>query len=116
MADLTMNLAGLPPSVAHRVMRTIKQEDAAAYALGVLDQIKLKKFYDQMAVPGMNTDIGRQNMVISHGQRLAAYRQYGQKCFADSDFSRFLLKKHPEYQVKDVGTKVQSGWTPQSNG
>lgn len=111
MAELTFNLQGLPPHIAKRVIATIRSEDAAAYALGVIEQRRLKQWYDNAAVAGLNTDIGRQNMVMSHGQRLAAYRQYGQMCFADPDFAPFLLRKHEDYRVKDVGTRVQSGFT-----
>lgn len=116
MADLTVNLANVRPEVRHAVLRNLKHEDAAAYALGVIDQIRLKKFYDLHAVPGMNTDIGRQNMVISHGQRLAAYRKYGQMCFADPEFAPWLLKKDDIFRVKDVGTKIQSGFTGLGDG
>lgn len=112
--ELSVNLAGLPPHIAQRVIKTVRSEDAAAYLLGVLEQRKLKQFYENNAVPGMNTDFGRQTMVMSEGQRLAAYRQYGQMCFADPDFAPWLLKKNEDFRVKDVGTKIQSGWTANS--
>lgn len=111
MAELTLNLQGLPPHIAQRVIHTIKREDAAAYALGVIEQRRLKQFYDQAAVPGMNTNLGRQNMVMSQGMRLQAYRQFGQMCFADPEFAPWLLKRDDVFRVKDVGTKIQSGFT-----
>jgi len=109
--ELSVNLQGLPPQIAHRVIATVKREDAAAYAMGVLEQLKLKRFYDAIAVPGMNTEYTRQTMCLSEGQRREAYRTYGQLCFADPDVARFLLKRHEEYRVKDVGTRIQSGFT-----
>lgn len=109
--ELTMSLKGLPPAVAQGIIKTIRREDAAQYALGVIEQRKLKKLYDQLAAPGFNTDLGRQNMVMSPSQRQEAMRMYGQLCFADPDFAKFLLKHHEEFRVKDVGTRVQSGFT-----
>lgn len=109
--ELSFSLQGLPPGVAHSVIKTVKREDAARYALSVIEQRKLKKLYDQLAQPGFNTDLGRQTMVISQGQWYEAMRLYGQTCFQDADFARFLLKHHDEFRVKDVGTRIQSGYT-----
>lgn len=111
--NFSVSLKGLPPAVAQSVIKTIRREDAAQYALGVIEQLKLKRMYDQLAVPGFNTDLGRQTMVISQSQWQLAMAQYGQLCFTDPDFARFLLKKHEEFRVKDVGTRVQSGFTGQ---
>lgn len=109
--ELTLNLKRLPPAVAQSVIKTIKREDAAQYALGVIEQRKLKKLYDALAVPGFNTDLGRQTMCLSRSQWYEALRIYGQNCFQDPEFAKFLLKHHEDMRVKDVGTRVQSGYT-----
>lgn len=106
-----MNLSKLPPHLARSIIQTIKREDAAQYALGVIEQRKLKKWHDQFAVPGFNTDLGRQTMCLSRSQWYEALRIYGQNCFQDPEFAKFLLKYHEDMRVKDVGTKIQSGYT-----
>lgn len=105
-----MNLKSLPPAVAQSIIKTIRREDAAQYALGVIEQRKLKKLYDNLAVPGFNTDLGRQTMCLSRGQWYQALRD-NNACFQDPDFAKFLLKHHEEFRVKDVGTRIQSGFT-----
>ena len=109
--ELTINLSGLHPATARGVIKGLQHEDKARHDLGVLEQVRLKKFMDAVAQPGFNTEVGRTVMVLSPEQREAAYRIYGQMCFADPDFSKYLLKQNPEFRVKDVGTKIQSGYT-----
>ena len=109
--ELSINLSGLHPAVAQKVIKGLHHEDKAQHDLEVLEQVRLKKLMDRVAGPGFNTNIGRQTMVMSRGQRLAATRIYGELCFADADFSKFLLKHHPEFRVADVGTRIQSGYT-----
>ena len=55
--------------------------------------------------------VGGRQAYAQAAQRLAATRQYGDLCFADPDFAKFLLKHHPDFRVKDCGTKIQSGYT-----
>ena len=109
--ELTVNLSGLHPDVARGVIKGLQHEDKAQHDLGVLEQLRLKKLLDAAAEPGFNTEIGRTLMVLSPEQAQAARRLYGDLCFADPDFSKFLLRQNPEFRVKDVGTKIQSGWT-----
>jgi hypothetical protein len=112
--ELTLNLSGLRPDVAQSLIKGLKHEDKAQHDLGVIEQVKLKQFMDTAMQPGANTNIGRACLVMSEGQRLAAMRLHGQRCFQDPDFSAWLAKNNPEFRVKDVGTKIVSGWTPQS--
>ena len=109
--ELSINLGGLHPDVARGVIRGLQHEDKARHDLGVLEQLRLKKLMDAVAEPGFNTDIGPAIMVLSPEQAAAARRIYGDRCFADPDFGKFLLRQNPEFRVKDVGTRVQSGWT-----
>lgn len=116
MAELSLNLAQLHPDVRQSLIKGLVHEDRARHALGVIEQLRLKKMMDAAAQPGFNREIGRTSMVISTGQYQAAQQQYGELCFADPDFGKFLLKKHDDFRVKDVGTRIQSGWTPASEG
>ena len=109
--ELTINLSQLPPATAHAVIKGLQHEDKAKHDLGVLEQLKLKRMMDQAMAPGMNTNLGRASMILSPAQRAMACRLYGDKCFADPDFSKFLLKHHPEFRIRDCGTRIQSGYT-----
>lgn len=109
--ELTINLSGLDPAVAQSVVRGLKHEDKARHDLGVLEQIRMKRMMDQVMSPGVNNDIGRPVMVVSEAQAQQARRIYGELCFADPDFGKFLLRHHPEFRVKDCGTRIQSGYT-----
>lgn len=111
---LTLDLTRLSPELRQSVVKSIHHEDRARYALGVLDQLRLKRLYDQAAEPGWNTDLGRTSMIVSAGQYQEAINQYGEKCWADPDFAPWLRKRDPVFRVRDVPTKVQSGWTPKS--
>lgn len=109
--QLSVNLTHLPIETRQSVAKSIRHEDRARHVLGVIEQLKLKKLADQIAVAGFNNDVGRNNMVISPGQYQAAQELYGERCWADPDFAKFILKNHPEFRVKDVGTRIQSGFT-----
>lgn len=109
--ELTVDLSALHPAVAQSVIKGLRHEDKAIHDLGVFEQLRLKQLADAVMAPGVNTEIGRTLMVLSPGQAQAARRLYGELCFADPDFSKFLLKHHPEFRVKDVGTRIQSGYT-----
>lgn len=114
---LTMDLSGLQPAVAQSVMRHLQHEDRARHALGLIEQLKLKRFYD--AHPAFGHGLGgevRQSAVITADQTQRVRDKYGDLCFADPDFMPWLLKQ-PEgadFVVKDVATRIQSGWTPKT--
>ena len=111
MIDFTVNLSALTPELARTVQAGFEHEDVAKYKLGLIEQARLKAMADQLAVPGMNNDLGRHQMVLSRNQWLQCLRQYGQLCFADPNFAPWLLRKNEDFRVKDVGTRVQSGYT-----
>lgn len=110
--QMVVNLGQLPPLVRHQVMTTLHHEDAAAHALGMAEQIELKKLMDDLAQPGFNREL-RSSMILSRGQWLAANRLAEQSgtLLSDPDFSKWLFKKHDAMRVKDVGTRIQSGFT-----
>ena len=110
--QITLNLSGLHPATRQSLCNGLQHEDRARHALGVLEQLRLKKLIDHAAVPGFNTNIGRTSMCMSPDQVQRAKEIYGERCFADPAFGKFLVKQHPEFGVKDVGTRIQSGWTP----
>lgn len=109
--ELSIDLSGLDVATAQGVIKGLNHEDKARHDLGVIEQLRLKKLADDLAQPGFNNGLGRTVMVLSPEQAAMARRIYGELCFADPDFSKFLLKNHPEFRVKDVGTKVQIGYT-----
>ena len=114
-----MDLSRVAPEVRRGVIANLQHEDRARHALGLLEQRRLKQFHDQMAVPGrLNTGLGRQTMIISEDQRLRFMEKYGQMCWADPDFGKWVLKQelHADLRVKDVGTKIQVGWTARAHG
>lgn len=116
MAEFTLDLTGLHPAVAQGVIRGMHFEDRARYAMGLIEQRRLKQLADKMATAGgFNNDVGRMSMVTSEDQAMRIRRKYGQLCFLDPDFGKWLLTK-PEgedMKVKDVGTRIQTGWTRQ---
>jgi hypothetical protein len=109
--DLTVDLSRLHPAVAQGIIGHLQHEDRARHALGLVEQYRLKRLYDEMAVPGMNTRLGRTTMVRSRDQWIRFMQKYGQLCWADPEFSPFVLKHHPDMRVKDVGERIQSGYT-----
>lgn len=111
--DFSVDLSGLHPEVAHRVIKQMQHEDRARFDLDRLEQLRLKKLHDAMVQPGWNNEIGPQVMCITPGQWAAFMHVYGQRCWADPDFRKWVLKQpeHQDFKVKEVGTRVQSGWT-----
>lgn len=110
MIDFSVSLRGCSPELARAVRAEFEYDDVARYKLGLIEQARLKRLAEQRAEPGMNSDLGRQQMVLSRNQWLQAMRQFGQLCWADPEFAPWLLKKHEDFRVKDVGTRIQSGW------
>lgn len=111
--EFTVDLTHLEPAVRNAIARKVRHEDRARFDLGVLEQRRLKQLHDQVAVAGFNNDIGRQSMVISSDQYTRFMQVYGQKCWSDPAFAKWVLKQdqHADFRVRDVGTKVQSGFT-----
>lgn len=110
--QLTADLSQLHPEVRRRIVKNVQHEDAAQYALGAVEQAKLKKFYDAIAVPGFSKkDIGPLHFVISDDQAARARAVYGELCFMDPDFVKFLKKHHEDMRVREVGTRIQSGYS-----
>lgn len=116
--DFTVDLSGMPPAVANQVIRKIRHSDRARFELDLLEQRKLKQLHDEVVAPGWNTNIGRQTMCITPGQWAAFMKVYGQKCWADPEFAPWVLKQdqHADFRVKDVGTRIQSGYTGRVKG
>lgn len=112
--EFTVDLTHLPVEVRNAIARKVRHEDRARHELGLVEQRKLKQLHDEVAVAGFNNNVGRQCMVISPDQYQRFMQVYGPKCWADPDFAKWVLKQeqHADLRVKDVGTRVQSGWTP----
>lgn len=112
--QFTTDLSGLAPEVRQQVIRKLQHSDRARYDVGVANQLRLKKFHDQVVQPGAFNEVGPMQMVIGSDQYQRALQTYGQLCFMDPDFVPFLLRKHEDMRVKSVGTRIQSGWTAAS--
>ena len=109
--QLTTDLSQLHPEVRRRIVKNVQHQDAAQYALGAVEQAKLKKFYDAVATTGFSkTDIGPLNFVISQDQAARCRAIYGDLCFMDPDFVKFLKKHHEDMRVREVGTRIQAGY------
>lgn len=111
--QLTADLSQLHPEVRRGIIQNLQHEDAAQYALGAIEQAKLKKFYDAVAMPGFSKkDVGPLHFIISPDQAARCRAIYGDLCFMDPDFVKWLKKGNEDMRVREVGTKIQSGWTP----
>jgi hypothetical protein len=108
-----MDMSGLPPAVRERVIKNLAHEDAAQHALGQIEQVKMKRLMDQIVQPGCFNECGRQVFMISPDQHQRLMHKYGKLCFMDDDFVKWLLKRPvgEDMKVKDVGTRIQSGYT-----
>ena len=111
--DFSVDLSQLPPEVANRAIRKIQHADRAQFELERIEQIRTKQLLDQVVKPGFNNQLGRQSMFIMPSQMHAFRRIYGQMCWADPDFAPWVLKQdqHADFRVRDVGTRIQSGYT-----
>lgn len=110
--QLTADLSGLSPTVRDSVIRKLQHEDRARYDIGAADQIRLKRYTEKVVKTGAFNEVGPMQFVMSRDQWQRAMHQYGQMIFMDPDFVPFLLRKNEDMRVKQVGTRIQSGWTP----
>lgn len=112
--EFTLDLRQLDPETRGKVIQRLAHEDAAQHDLGLVEQARLREFHQQMAdARQLNTENFRQVMVLSPSQQHAFRRVYGQLCWADPDFAKWVAKQpqHADLVLPDVGTKVQSGYT-----
>lgn len=109
--QLTTDLSGLHPETRQQLIKRLAHEDAARYALGAVDQIRLKRYHDAVVKTGAFNEMGPVQMVISQDQYTRAMEKYGPLCFMDPDFVPFLLRKNDDMRVKQAGTRIQSGYT-----
>lgn len=110
-SDFTVDLKGLRPEVARRVIGTVRDEGAARHALGLVRQRRMKQLLDN--AERVNGGELRQNMIVDETQWIAFMAVYGQRCWSDPDFRKWLQKQdaHRDLFVKDTGTRIQSGYT-----
>lgn len=110
--QLTTDLSGLRPEVRGALIRRLQRDDAARYAVGAADQLRLKNYHDAVVKAGAFNELGPVQMVISRDQYVRAMEKYGPLCFMDPNFVPWLLKRNEDMRVKQAGTRIQSGWTP----
>lgn len=109
--DFTVDLSALPPEARRAVCRQVLDQGKVQHDLGLLRQRRMKRLMD--AVPMPQRGELRQNMIIDETQWVSFMQVYGQKCWSDPDFRKWLEKKdeHKDLFVKDTGTRIQSGYT-----
>lgn len=112
--QLTADLSALKPEVRNRLIHRLQREDEARYAIGVTEQIRMKKLRDEMVKTGAYNEVGPMTFIASDDQYQRAMHRYGQLCFMDPDFVPWLLKHNEDMRVKNVGTRIQSGYTKRS--
>jgi len=108
--QFTTDLTGLRPEARNQFLRDVVHEDKARYALGALDQLRLKQRADAITAAGYKGDL-RAQMVMSQDQWARAMNQYGERCWLDPDFVPWLLKNNEDMRVRDCGTKIMVGYT-----
>ena len=109
--QLTTDLSRLGPETRAAIVKRLQREDQARYAIGVIEQARLKQVQDAAGIGSYKSEIGPPQMVMSQDQWQRAMQRYGQYIFMDPDFVPWLLKKNEDMRVKRIGTKVQVGWT-----
>jgi hypothetical protein len=109
--QLTTDLSLLTPEVRNALVRKLQHADKARYDIGLVEQAQMKQFHDRAGIGSYKQEIGPAQMIMSRDQWQRAMQRYGEKIFMDEQFVPWLLKKNPDMRVKQVGTKIQSGYT-----
>lgn len=107
---LTADLSRFPREVVERVVRKLRDDDAAELDLAKARQAKIAKFYRDAVKPGTTKDgIGPISMAID--PYFASYfrRLHGERIFADEEFVRWLKRRGEVFHVPEAGTRVQVG-------
>jgi hypothetical protein len=110
--QLTADLSQLQPEVRNALIRKLSFEDKARHDLGVVEQVRMKRMYDQAGRGLFKDHLGPAQLIMSQDQHQRAMQKYGQFIFMDPDFVPWLLKHNPDMRVKQEGTRIQTGWTP----
>lgn len=117
MAAITHDLSRLDPDTRGRIIRKLQDKDAAQYDLARIEQAKVAKLYNEAAGPGTTKNgFGPLNMVVTPYFRGYLRRLYGDSCFEDPDFVRWLNKEEEWFRVRETGTKIQVGFTRDTDG
>jgi hypothetical protein len=110
--QLTCDLSGLAPEVRRQIIHNCEREDLAQQAIAWSEQARITKFYQDAAVVGTTKEsVGPMTSVmhIALKQLLAAH--YGhQTVYQDPDFMKFIMKKHDCFRVREMPTRIQSGY------
>jgi len=107
---LTADLSRFPREVVERVVRKLRDDDAAEMDLAKARQAKIAKFYRDAVRPGTTKDgIGPISMAID--PYFASYfrRLHGERIFADEEFVKWLKQRGEVFHVPETGTRVQVG-------
>ena len=109
--QLTVDLSGVRPDARHQFVKDVVHEDKARYALGLIEQRKLKQHADAIGKAKFAGEF-RPQVVMSADQWKRTMNQYGELCMSDPDFMPWFLKKdeNRDLRVKDPGSKIMVGW------
>jgi hypothetical protein len=108
---LTVDLSGVRMEARQQFLKDMHREDKARYALGLIEQLKLKQRADELAKAKYQGEF-RAVAVLSEDQWKRAMDRYGTMCLSDPDFMPWLLKREEgqDMRVRDPGSKIQVGW------
>jgi hypothetical protein len=107
---LTADLSQFPREVVNRVVRKLRDEDAAEMDLAKARQAKIAQLYRNAVGPGTTKDgIGPISLAIDPYFVSYFRRLHGESVFQDDDFIRFLKKRGEWFHVPETGTRIQVG-------
>lgn len=114
MVDISIGISQLDPLTQQRIISGLKDADRAKHALGLISQKRMIAAANRLAeARQLHTANNRQTLVVDQDQWVRFMIVYGQRCWADPDFAKWVMKQeiHKDMVVKDTGTKIQSGYT-----
>lgn len=113
---ITADLSGLPLAVRERVVKSVRHEDAAQYALAQLEQARAAAFYRGCTSAGAHGGVGRLTSAVHVGIKHFLAKLHGHAIVhEDPEYLPWLLKHHEEFRVPDGRQRVGIGFTPNLN-
>ena len=112
--QLTVDLSKVHPEVRQRIIQNCEREDLAQQAVAWAEQARMAQFYRDAMIPGaVKPGVGPLQSIMHVALKNLLAAHYGHETvWQDPDFMKFILKKHEEFRVPEVRTKISAGWTP----
>jgi len=112
MAQFTTDLSHLPHDLRISIREKLGNEEAARLAVAKANQIRMQKIYSDAAQPGTTKDgFGPCTMIMDRGLAAQYRLMFGERCFEDQEWVKWMLRQSPEMKVRAVGTKIQVGYS-----